>query len=40
MGCVTIYAIEIDDALEIAEQTEVEVSKGSRPPDSTVADRP
>ena len=28
MGCITIYAIEVDDALEIAEQTEYRLDRG------------
>jgi len=37
---VRYLGIEVDDALEIAEQTEVQVPNRSRPPNSTVADRP
>ena len=38
-GTVRYLGIEVDDALEIAEQTETS-PRWSRPPDSTVADRP
>jgi hypothetical protein len=37
---VRYLGIEVDDALEIAEQTECRLADGQRLPDSTVADRP
>jgi hypothetical protein len=36
---VRYLGIEVDDALEIAEQTECRLADGQRLPDSTVADR-